>query len=312
MSFIDFEHKLLKELRDNFRDFSGETIFIGCSGGADSVALFVALNKLNSILKADINLLHIHHGKTFGEQGTYRDKAMLFCKELADEYSCSFIFEQSESNLVSEEECRDFRQSVFSKYDNIFLAQHSDDFTETLLLRLIRGTGPQGLIKPFSEKFHRPLLKSFSRQDVLTYLNKKEVDFIEDPSNSDDTYLRNWLRLTWLPELEKKRGISGLRTSLNLLHERLEQGEADSFGSINFDDNNTKGSFSYSYWLNLNRFQKQSTIAHILLKVIKTGYTKGQVDEVLKHLDLPEKVNTLKTGGLYWSKKDDSIYFNKI
>ncbi|MGH1468722.1 MAG: tRNA lysidine(34) synthetase TilS [Bdellovibrionales bacterium] len=313
MSFIDFEHKLLKELKDKFKNLSGQNIYIGCSGGADSVALFRALNKINPILKAKISMIHIHHGKALGEQGEFRDKAVSFCEALAKESSCEFICEKSEESLVSEEDCRDFRHYIFEKYENVFLAQHSDDFTETLLLRMIRGTGPQGLVNPFSKNFNRPFLEGFSRQEILTYLEAEEQIFLEDPSNSDDSFLRNWLRLTWLPDLEKKRGISGLRTSLKLLHEELKEEKADTFSSVKFDaPKGEGGSFSCSYWLNLNRFQKQSTIAHVLLKVIKTGYTKGQVDEVLKHLDLPEKETTLRVGGLYWKKKNNHVHFSKI
>lgn len=321
MSFNGFEHKLLKNIRENFKDLSNEEIYIACSGGADSVALFISLNQINALIGAKIHLLHIHHGKCKeGEQSHYRDNAASFCKALATSYGCGFVLAKSEEDLVSEEDCRDFRLSVYEKYLNVFLGQHKDDFTETLLLRLIRGTGPQGLANPFSKNLHRPFLSAFSRAEILDYMGEVKAEYVEDPSNSNDEYLRNWLRNSWLPALEKKRGIKGLATSLQLISEGLKAEEEKAYEEVKFnieaDNVNERsefksGSFKYLYWADLNRYQKQSTIAHVLLKMSKKSYTKGQVDEIVKNLDLREKTTTFKSGGLCWLKNENEIVFSK-
>ncbi len=312
MSFIGFEHKLLKTLRESVKNLSGQDIVIACSGGADSVALFVALNRINPIIKAQIKLLHIHHGSLKGAQGHYRDNASYFCYKLSKQYKVDFKLVTSKKKLVSEKDCRDFRHIHFEKYKNVFLGQHADDFMETVLIRMIRGAGPQGLVNPFSKRFIRPLIKHFNRIEILEYLKFLGQDFLEDPSNSDTTYLRNWLRNHWLFELKKRRGIKGLRRSFNLLHERLGIDDGVDFKEISFKNNYIFGSFNYNYWLSLSRFEKQSVIAHILLKIVKIGYTKGQIDEIIKHLDFKEKVIKLKIAGVYWKKQNKQVQFNKI
>ncbi len=311
MSFIDFEHKLLKTLRESVKNLLGKDIVIACSGGADSVALFVALNRINSIIKAQIKLLHVHHGPLKGVQGEYRDNAAHFCHKLSKQYKTDFELITSREELISEKKCRDFRHVCFEKYENVFLGQHADDFMETVLIRMMRGTGPQGLVNPFSKRFIRPFIEHFNRTEILGYLKFLGQEFLKDPSNSDTTYLRNWLRNEWLVELKKKRGIKGLRRSFNLLHERLSLDDKVDFKEVKFKSNYTFGSFNYDYWLSLSRFQKQSIIAHILLKTVKIGYTKGQIDEVIKYLDLKERIIKLKIGGVYWEKQNEQVQFNK-
>ncbi len=323
MGFKSFEHKLVKKIREDFKSFSSEradeNIYVACSGGADSVALFISLNKIKVLLGAQIHLLHVHHGPSGDpEQVKYRDDALSFCRELAQSYGCSFVFEKAEAELSSEETCRNFRLEVFSHYESVFLAQHQDDFTETLLLRLIRGTGAQGLTNPFSRGLRRPFLNLFGRAEILSYLEGCKVSYLEDPSNKNEDYLRNWLRNKWLPDLKKKNGIKGLAKSLQVISEELSASKMQEHKEIIFQEglggggNLSSGSFSYPYWLSLSRFQKQSTIAHVLLKVLKSGYTKGQVDEVLKNLDLLKRTNTFKVCGLCWTKDEDEVTFKKL
>lgn len=318
MSFTGFEHKLLKFLRESdSTNFKGKEVYVACSGGADSVALVKALTNLSKILEIKVNLLHIHHGEIEDlKQNNYRDKAVSFCKALANKLELDFILKKSEKGLISEEACRDYRQTIFEDFETVFLAHHKDDLLETLVLRLIRGTGLQGMAEPFSNRFKRPFLKLFNRTEIIEYLSETDTDYLEDPSNNEDQYLRNWLRNSWLPELKKARGLNGLTESLNLISEEARalkgEGSADYLDiSFKFEEDEISGFFAYKTWLSLNRFQKQSRIAHILLKCLEKAYTKGQINEVVKLLERDQKNLKFNLAGLNWTKDIEKITFKK-
>ena len=315
MSFTGFEHKLLKALKEEEVVF-GKEVYAACSGGADSIALVYALGKLAKPLKLKVNILHVHHGESQSTQQTeYRDKALSFCKDFAEALGFGFLSEKFEGALESEEECRDFRQSVFVKYEHVFLGHHKDDLTETLVLRLIRGTGLQGLADPFSNKFKKPFLKLFTKAEILNYLKSEGVEYLKDPSNDESKHLRNWVRNIWLKDLEKVRGTNGLSKSLNLISEEarlLKKASAErQDDQINIDESLSKGFFSTKSWLGLTKLQKQSRVAYILLKCQKKSYTSGQINEVVKLLDQSQKRLEFNLAGLSWTKDIENIRFEK-
>lgn len=318
MSLNGFDHKLLKFIRDDYKSFEGQKVTVACSGGVDSVALLISLNKIKPLLKCEVGLLHIHHGdlseELYFKQNKFREEALDFCHKLANHLGISFEVCRSKDPLKKEEECRDFRSSAFKDFKNVFLGHHKDDFLETILLRLIRGTGPQGLIDPFSSSdLYRPFLNLFKKEEILMYLKDENQSYIDDPSNFEEDALRNWVRNVWLKDLEKQSGINGLSKSIHLISQALEtslkpEQEAISFG----DQSHSSGSLDISLWLSLSQFQKQSTIAHILLKTIKKGYTKGHIDEVIKCLDSSQKEDHFKLCDLSWTKGLESIIFEKL
>jgi tRNA(Ile)-lysidine synthase len=112
-----------------------------------------------------------------------------------------------------EASARTARYQAFSQLldDNEYLltAQHLDDQAETLLLQLLRGSGTKGLsamprVKPFSKGYLcRPIL-DYKKQDILDYAKRHQLEWIEDESNQEQRFDRNYLRQTILPLLEKR------------------------------------------------------------------------------------------------------------
>lgn len=117
----------------------------------------------------------------------------------------------AEENGVScELAARILRYRIFRKLldegtvDKIALAHHADDNTETVLMRILRGTGIGGLQGIRStDEFLRPLL-SYTRNDIISYAKENAVPYVEDESNLDDAYTRNFLRNEIIPLLKKR------------------------------------------------------------------------------------------------------------
>lgn len=175
---------------------------VALSGGADSVVVFHKMlkeGKLDCAIHMNYNLR--------GEEST-RD--MNFCIDLCAKYNVPLnlhIVENVEQNAKEsgkgvEEYARDLRYSIFndSKYTTVYIGHHKDDLVETLLFRLIRGTGLNGItpMQEVSGKFIRPIL-DMTKQDVLDYISKEGLSYITDSSNLKNDYDRNLIRNQILP-----------------------------------------------------------------------------------------------------------------
>jgi len=186
---------------------------IGCSGGADSVALFHLMR--TAFPDASIALAHFNHG--LRARTAKRDE--LFVKKIAKEYKVPFITGQAgkkkaKKNSVEEwarEQRYHFLSSVYKrkKYDALLLAHHADDQAETVLMRMCQGTGPRGLLAVREEvrmnamRCVRPLLP-FLKTEILKFLKEMRFKFCEDETNAAPQYLRNRIRRNVLPYLQKQ------------------------------------------------------------------------------------------------------------
>lgn len=186
-----------------------KTIFVACSGGMDSIALCHLL-KRNQI---KFSIAHCN----FGLRGAESDEDESFVKDYAKEFSIPFYTERydtkglAKQNKTSiEEEARNLRYHFFArlseelKIDAFLTAHHLDDQVETILMRIVSGTGIQGLqgIPAFREpNFYRPLLQ-VSRKDIHSYVLENNIKYREDSSNEDLIYKRNMIRHNVLPKIE--------------------------------------------------------------------------------------------------------------
>ena len=309
MSFSAFEHSLIDFFK---KEELQKDYCIACSGGLDSVTLFFALKKISPIFKYKLKLLYVHHGSSPEKTGQseYRDKALSFVEKLAQDHSVEFVSSKSEVFLESEEDCRNFRLKALSYQKNVLTAHHKDDFLETLIIRMIRGSGPQGLSEPFKEKSLKPFLGLFRRDQIKEYAKTNGLNWTEDPSNKSLDPLRNWIRNEWLQALDHKAGKDGFAKSLMLISEAMSELKSVEVEKSIIFESETKGFIHLENWLVFDRFQKQSTIAHILLKVRKTGYTYGQIEEVVKQLDQIKKETTFRSGKLTWLKSRSKVLFD--
>ena len=188
-----------------------KNIVIALSGGIDSVVL---LHFLNSHYPGNIRAVHINHNLS-----KHSKDWSLFCKELCHKQDIEFksidINIKTSSNV--EENARKKRynslKSELSKNEVLCTAHHQEDQSETFLLQLFRGSGVAGLAsmpkkKSFADTFlYRPFL-NISKQLIVDYATKNNLDWVEDDSNINLNFKRNLLRLEFIPKLES--GFKGV------------------------------------------------------------------------------------------------------
>lgn len=189
----------------------GDRVVVAVSGGPDSVCLLDILQQLRPVLEVTLVVAHLNHGL----RPDVDQQETRFVASLAAGYHLPFFteavaagFRPGEASL--EEKAREaryrFLESVRrqSRAHKIALGHSLDDQAETVLMRLLRGSGPSGLsgIPPVRDgTVIRPLIE-FTRREVLNYLEKRSLRFMTDASNTDPTYLRNRIRLDIMPRLQ--------------------------------------------------------------------------------------------------------------
>ncbi|MCX6604739.1 MAG: tRNA lysidine(34) synthetase TilS [Acidobacteria bacterium] len=181
---------------------AGAKLGVAVSGGADSVFL---LHALRQVYPGPLVVLHVNHGL----RGPASDEDEAFVRTLAPEQFRSARSLPVTGNL--EQHCRRERLRFFGEWirsgvvDHVATGHTASDQAETVLLRLLRGTGPTGLrgILPRTrEGLVRPLL-DLDRDAIRCYLRDHRVPWREDASNADPRFLRNRVRATLLPLLRE-------------------------------------------------------------------------------------------------------------
>jgi tRNA(Ile)-lysidine synthase len=192
---------------------SGDTLVVALSGGADSCALLDLLTRLPGY---NLTLIVAHLNHCLRDVESDADEE--FCRELASRYSLPFelrridvksLAEKSRLNLedAGRRARIEFLDEMRSTHGAtaVALAHHGDDQAETVLMRLLRGsgmTGLSGMAYRNARGYVRPLLE-ISRSDIEQYLRGRGLEWREDASNSDTAYLRNRIRHELLPLLEE-------------------------------------------------------------------------------------------------------------
>lgn len=286
--------KILKPWKDH-------PFLIAVSGGADSMALL----NIAKDLPLKIEVFHAHHGP--GDNLEFRNQAEKFVLDFCVQHKISRHFVKSKQKLSSEKEFRDFRKSEIEKWLQVhpqgfvMTAHHAEDLLETRIIRLIRGTGPQGLQSMSVKKGFviRPFLE-ISKTELKNYLKSHNLEFIEDPTNQSSRYLRNWLRNRWLPQLEKKRpgSLKRLGASIENLVPEISPSNREYL--------------SRSEYLSLNTKEQLQALAALLKSKGLLNYTQGQLKEIQKRLDNPQRRLTFISAGAEWVINAERISFKRI
>ena len=186
------------------------SVVAGISGGADSVAMLLALANIG------VNVIALHCN--FHLRGQESDRDQIFVEHLCKDLDIPLhIVHVDVANLRSvtgnsvEMVCRDSRYEAFRSLmhsvgaDRIAVAHNSDDQAETLLLNLMRGSGVSGLraMLPDTGEIIRPLL-ALSRKDILDYLSCAAQEFMTDSTNLESDYSRNFIRNNVMPLLRER------------------------------------------------------------------------------------------------------------
>jgi tRNA(Ile)-lysidine synthase len=192
----------------------GTRVLVALSGGSDSVALFLILRELQATDGLEIAAVaHLNHAI----RGAAADEDEAFCREIAARHRCRFVSSRVDVPAVARQRrvsievaARDARRAFLEEArnqvgaDRTATAHTEDDQAETVLLRMVRGTGLRGLagIAPANGVWIRPLL-TIARQDLRDYLGAQVQGWREDTTNADLANPRNRMRHTVLPLLEE-------------------------------------------------------------------------------------------------------------
>jgi tRNA(Ile)-lysidine synthase len=279
-----------------------KSMTVALSGGVDSVVLLHLLHQLQKAQTFTLKASHVHHGLSKNA-----DKWVKFCEKLCTKLSISldvnYIQLPQKKSLGIEGEARRLRYEKLlqSQTDLVVLAHHEDDQAETFLLQLIRGAGVKGLssMAHFDDtrRLWRPLLNA-SRIDIESYAKKHKLKWIEDESNQNIDFDRNFIRSKVLPILKKRfshiikvisRAASHLAEAQHLLDDLAK-----------LDLKNTLKSSNYKHKLQVKTLEKLSlsrakNVLRYWLEINdQLMPSKDLLDECLRQVLIAKKDATIK------------------
>jgi len=282
------ELMMLKQVFQNFQKQFPETknFIIAYSGGIDSHVLlhqFATFFQQNNT--GHLQAIHINHGLN-----PKADQWAKHCQTICNAFNIPLEIITIDANAKNGESPEDFarqlRYQVFEnciqKNDCLLTAHHQDDQAETLLLQCFRGAGPKGLaampsIVPFSKGVHwRPFL-SLSRSQIHEYAIEKQLKWIEDDSNQNIKFDRNFIRHEVMPLLKTRwpsihktlaRSASHCAETMNCLEEYLQNdlncliGTKENTLSVKqlLKLSEARRNNCIRYWITYNNFPIPSTI----------------------------------------------------
>ncbi len=192
---------------------SSKWVWVAYSGGLDSQVLLHLIHALKAQLAPlQVRAVHVHHGLN-SRADAWVEHCRQSCERLEIPCEIMRVHVPQETGESLEAVAREARYeafvSVLGTDDLLLTAQHADDQAETLLLQLLRGAGAPGLASMPTRmvlgkgQLLRPLLK-VRRSTLLAYAQQQDLQWIEDDSNQDQRFDRNFLRQDILPRLEQR------------------------------------------------------------------------------------------------------------
>ena len=198
--FTDQEKNILAE---------ASSVVVGFSGGADSsLALHVTNDYLNEInASSKLLAVHVNH-LSQNDSKTWEQHCAEVCKALSIEFK-AFQKRVDIKGEGFEAAARKVRQEIFASFganNVVVLGHHLDDQVETVLFRMLRGTGMKGLsgmnrMSTFAGKVILRPLFALTKSDIFKILNDRSIKFITDNSNEDNAYSRNYIRNLIVPKI---------------------------------------------------------------------------------------------------------------
>ncbi|MFY9596905.1 MAG: tRNA lysidine(34) synthetase TilS [Dysgonamonadaceae bacterium] len=269
-----------------------DRVIVGLSGGMDSMTL------IDVLLSLGYNCMAVHCNFHLRGEESERDAAFVeqWC-ESAKVGLVSVDFDTyryaAEHKISIEMAARELRYKWFEDIrkehhaDAIAVAHHRDDLAETVLLNLIRGTGIRGLsgISPKNNSIVRPLL-GISRDEIEAYVDERKLPFIFDSSNSDDAFVRNFLRLNVIPLLEK------INPSVKNSIYRTAQHVGEARKIYDFYVENQKKAIFTDNRIDIDKLKTTLSPATMLFEILSPfGFNASVIEDICQCLDsIPGKV----------------------
>jgi tRNA(Ile)-lysidine synthase len=266
---------------------SGDNILLALSGGPDSVFLFHNLRKLRETLSFNLYASHINH--------MYRGKDAMhdeeFVRKLCDKYGIKlFVKRKNATEYAKELKVKEVGGG------KVALAHNLNDQAETVLQRIIRGTGIDGLSAMSFEKDNliRPIL-NVSRDEIMNYLHENNYEYCIDITNTQDIYGRNKIRLNLIPYLEQNFNPN-IQSSLYRMSETMERDKKiiEKYIEVKFKEVlKDKSDLRIAMELNLLKTFDIGEIARIIRRGIEE--LKGNTVNIeMKHID--NAINLISSG----------------
>ena len=268
----DILKKLDKTIKEN------EMLITATSGGPDSMALLSLLIKLSKTKKITIICAHVNHNLRKESQ-----EEAIMVEKYANENN--LIFEKMEINHYegnTENYARtqryNFFEKLIKKYNATYLltAHHGDDLTETILMRIVRGSslkgysGFQEITDKETYKIYRPLITK-TKDELLNYVKTNNIPYAVDKTNFSEEYTRNRYRLNILPILKKENKSVHLKflkfsETLKLYDDHINKEVNEKLNKV-YQNNN----------LNLKLFENEDELIKrkILYQILNNLYYKN-------------------------------------
>lgn len=268
----DILKKLDKTIKEN------ETLITATSGGPDSMALLSLLIKLSQTKKITIICAHVNHNLRKESQ-----EEAIMVEKYANE--SNLIFEKMEINHYegnTENYARtqryNFFEKLIKKFNATYLltAHHGDDLTETILMRMVRGSslkgysGFQEITDKGNYKIYRPLITK-TKDELLNYVKTNNIPYAVDKTNFSEEYTRNRYRLNILPILKKENKSVHLKflkfsETLKLYDDHINKEANEKLNKV-YQNNN----------LNLKLFENEDELIKrkILYQILNNLYYKN-------------------------------------
>ena len=206
--------KILDFIKQNNLIKPGEVVGVGVSGGIDSMCLLHFLNANKQLLDIDVVAIHINHGIREESDDEARFVVQK-CREMGVrvyKFSIDAPKIAKDKRISVETAAREGRYGVFDALvkkdiiDKVALAHHQSDQAETILMHIFRGCGANGAkgMEPIRDGIYiRPMLK-VSKEEISLYASTNNIEFVEDSSNADNSYTRNFVRNVIMKDILKK------------------------------------------------------------------------------------------------------------
>ena len=286
----------------------GDRLIVGVSAGVDSMVLLYVLNTLREPFDLDLIVAHVNHGLRPDES----DKEAELVRNESVKLGLPFEYGQFDvkafqkaRGLSPQDAARRVRFHFFNgllrkhSAQRIALGQNADDQVETILLRLMRGSGLKGLkgMLPLREgKVVRPLLEVW-RREIASYALENSIPYLVDSSNLKREYLRNRIRLNLIPLIEREfqpnfRGVI-LKASTIFREEDdyLDRGAEDACRKIIHEERNAL-SFSSSEFQSLHKAIQWRVVEKMFARVtpeerVAEEGDRPDVDSIYDNVDPP-------------------------